>query len=116
MDHVGIDVHKVASQICVIAEGRELIDPGNSITSECRTPSFGRDPGGGGAGPGPPEVAKRVARESERHSDAALAAFAHGLSEGGDRPKRSRRRSAHVVMVRVAPSVSSSTAPCSSVR
>jgi transposase len=26
MDHVGIDVHKVASQICVIAEGGELIE------------------------------------------------------------------------------------------
>ena len=26
MDHDGIDVHKVASQICVIAEGGELIE------------------------------------------------------------------------------------------
>ena len=26
MDHVGIDVHKVASQICVIAEEGELIE------------------------------------------------------------------------------------------
>jgi len=26
MDHIGIDVHKVASQICVIAEGGELIE------------------------------------------------------------------------------------------
>lgn len=26
MDHVGIDVHKVTSQICMIAEGGELIE------------------------------------------------------------------------------------------
>ena len=26
MDHIGIDVHKKESQICVLAEGGELID------------------------------------------------------------------------------------------
>jgi transposase len=35
MDHIGIDVHKKESQICILAEGGELIERRSSTEQRC---------------------------------------------------------------------------------
>ena len=44
MDHIGIDVHKRESQICILAEGGELIE--HRILAGARPPSAGAGPAG----------------------------------------------------------------------
>ena len=44
MDHIGIDVHKRESQICILAEGGELIERRIRTESERFTPVLGGRP------------------------------------------------------------------------
>ncbi len=49
MDHIGLDLHKRESQICLLAEGGELIER----RIPYRTPAFRRGTRRASAGPGP---------------------------------------------------------------
>jgi len=52
MDHIGIDLHKRKSPICLLAEGGELIE--RRIRTEPKR--FAEALGGPCAGPGPAEI------------------------------------------------------------
>ena len=85
MDHIGIDVHKRESRICMLAEGGELIEPRSSTEPERFVEVFGKRPRFSLA-----TVELEPARAGARLIFTEPATFLDGYNDLGEREKGTR--------------------------